>query len=274
MKNQLIKLAGWLTKLNRRLNQSFESGRHFDWGDKKIFVVSLHKSGTHLIENILGHAGLERQSAGRKDYSTSDLARLKPNQYLLSHFSPSSVNVYDLIETKRVRAVLNYRDPRDVCVSRFNWWRYSSKVTNTSREFLKKAYSHLSDEEFIEYIIRGERLIEPEIVLGDMYRLARGLLFHPYAHKTRFEDLVGPRGGGSLEKQIESIGGLLEFLEIDVDPEVIAEKSFDKRSETFHKGQIGSYKEVFTEEHVLLFDQLHGDILRDFGYSSENVSSR
>ena len=62
------------------------------------------------------------------------------------------------------------------------------------------------------------------------------------------------------------IRNLLAYLELEGDPEQIAEQAFFEKSETFHKGQIGAYKKVFSKETEDLFNQLHGDILRDYGY--------
>lgn len=112
IRNQAIRNS---MRVNRHLARLLGKEDKSDWDDRRILVVCLHKSGTHLIENILSHAGLESRTAGR-DYSASDFVRLKPNQYLRSHFALSNVSVYDLIERRKIRAVLHYRDPRDVCV--------------------------------------------------------------------------------------------------------------------------------------------------------------
>ncbi|NHK30571.1 MAG: sulfotransferase domain-containing protein [Asgard group archaeon] len=185
-----------------------------------------------------------------------------------SHFPPN-IEVYNLIETKKIRVIFNFRDPRDVCISRFNWQSpTNTKVTNLTREFQKKVHKYCfeNDEQFIESIIKGEKYIEEEFVLGDMFRHARGLLFHPYVHKTRFEELIGPKGGGDLDTQFNAIANLLKFLDIDKNPVEIAAKAFSSKAETFHKGQIGKYKDVFTNEHIMLFNKLHGDILHEYGY--------
>ena len=122
---------------------------------KKILVVSLHKCGTHLIENILSQVGLKAKLVG-DGCSGCDFEQLKPNEYLLSHYPPA-LELCGLIETDKVRVVLNYRDPRDACVSRFHWHHPDNKkVTNLPREFMKKVHSNRfkNDEEFLESIIK------------------------------------------------------------------------------------------------------------------------
>jgi hypothetical protein len=243
---------------------------------RKILVVSLHKCGTHLIKNILSQVGLEAQLVG-PECSEAHFSNLGPNEYLLSHYSPESVDVYGLIETHRIAAVLNYRDPRDACVSRFHWHHPSNtKVTNLPREFMKKVYCSRfdSDEELLASIIKGEKFLNIEMAFADGFRLARGLFLHPYVHKTRFEDLIGPKGGGSRVSQVKAISELLRFLRVQADAERVADGAFSEDAETFHRGQIGAHEEVFTPRITELFNSLHGDILRDYGYELVAATSR
>lgn len=235
-------------------------------GLRNLMVVALHKSGTHLIMNILSQVGLKGKSIG-EGFMPGHFLALGPNEYLLSHYTPGQP-VYDLIERGVVQAVFHYRDPRDICVSRFHWQNpKNQKVTNVTREFLKTVHSRFkSDKEFLEFIIRGQKHIRHEIVLEEQFRLSRGLLFHPNVYKTRFEDIIGPKGGGSREKQVEVIRDLLRYLGIDKSPELVASKAFSEDVETFHKGKIGQYKHYFDDEISNLFQELHGDILRDYGY--------
>ena len=64
------------------------------------------------------------------------------------------------------------------------------------------------------------------------------------------------------------IGNLAAYLELECNPELVAEQAFSETSETFHKGQIGAYKSIFSKETEALFNNLHSDILRDYGYTN------
>ena len=254
--------------VHRRIVRFLEAKVQVSMGThrKPIMVISLHKSGTHLIENILKQVGLISKPAG-EDFLPSVFRGLQPNEYIRSHFTPSQA-VYDMIEKGEVYTIFHYRDPRDVIVSRFNWQHpKNKKVTNVTREFLKKVHSHFkNDQEFLQFIMRGEKHIKHEIDFSDQFRLSRGLLFHPNVFKTNFETLIGPKGGGDYNSQIEMIRNLLKYLKLEGDPEQIAKKAFSEQAETFHKGQIGAYKYFFSQETEDLFNELHGDILRDYGY--------
>lgn len=232
-----------------------------------LFVVSLHKSGTHLITHILKQVGLKKVLIDKGD-SIQAFKSLCDDEYCQSHYNPSQ-EILDMIEVGYAKAIFHYRDPRDVVVSRFNWQHpRNHKVTNTTREFLKKVHARFNNEqEFLQFIIRGEQHIPYEVNFVDQFRLSRGLLFHPNVFKTNFETLIGPKGGGDRNAQIKMISDLLKYLELEFDSERIADSAFSSRAETFNKGQIGTYKQVFSRETEELFNRLHGDILCDFGYA-------
>lgn len=255
-------------KLQNHFNNFLQGTEDFNWNDKKILLVSLHKSGTHLIDRILKLAGLKHQLFNQ-NYNLQDFYLLKKNEYIRSHFPPKT-KVCELIEQKKIRVIFNFRDPRDVCVSKYNWHSHKNqRKTSFYNEFKKKVNKKAfkNKEEHLNAIIRGDRYGSSIFELRKMYLEARDLLFHPYVHKTRFEDLIGSLGGGDKDRQINAITDLFNFLEIeDKDPEEIAKKAYFKKSNTFYKGQIGRYKKEFTKEQIRLFEELHGDILRDYGY--------
>jgi len=235
--------------------------------NKPLFVVSLHKSGSHLITNVLRHIGLVKKSVG-SEISPTVLKQLKPNEFVFSHSSPADNAVYDMIERKEISVIFNYRDPRDVVVSRFNWQHpKNTKVTNTTREFLKKVHTRFKDDqEFLQFIIRGEQHMIHEMNFIDQFKLSRGLLFHPYVFKTNFETLVGSKGGGDDLAQLEMIRGLLQYLEIERDAQYLADSAFSAKSKTFHTGKIGAHKDVFSKKTLSLFNALHSQMLKDYCY--------
>jgi len=234
---------------------------------KPLLVVSLHKSGSHLITNVLRHISLVKKSSGGA-ISPTVLKQLKQNEFVFSHSSPTDNAVYDMIERKEISVIFNYRDPRDVVVSRFNWQHpKNTKVTNTTREFLKKVHARFKDDqEFLQFIIRGEQHMIHEMNFIDQFKLSRGLLFHPHVFKTNFETLVGSKGGGDDRAQLEMIRGLLQYLEIECDAQYLADSAFSAESKTFHTGQIGAHKEVFSKETAVLFIKLHNEMLQNYGY--------
>lgn len=85
---------------------------------------------------------------------------------------------------------------------------------------------------------------------------------------VRFEDLVGERGGGSCAAQRKSIEQICSYLDLDVDKQKIAsvQENLFGSSGTFRKGQIGSWRSEFSEEHKVAVKEVAGNLLIELGY--------
>jgi len=236
--------------------------------DKKILLVSLQKSGTHLIKNVLAEAGFEAEEVG-KNCSIENFKGLENNHYLVSHFTPSDDIQMALEEgLKDIHVIFNYRDPRDVLVSWFHWLHPNNKKTMHSHmRYMQKVYSHFSDAELMKIFITNEKFRKVEYNPIEAYRFARVLLYHPAVLKVRFEDLVGPKGGGNSDKQIKTIKSIYRYLSVNnIDPNAVANKIYSEDSVTFRMGKIEGYKNNMTKDQLNLFNQHHGDILHQYGY--------
>jgi len=89
-----------------------------------------------------------------------------------------------------------------------------------------------------------------------------------FVHLTRFEDLVGPLGGGSRKRQLDAIQKIALHLHNPCSTRQatrIAERVFGGTG-TFRKGQIGGWRERFDESHLLAAKPLLGDALIRLNY--------
>ncbi len=85
---------------------------------------------------------------------------------------------------------------------------------------------------------------------------------------VRFEDLVGPNGGGSAQAQRDSIRKIAQHIGIDLSEDDISDimaKIFGKGL-TFRRGKIGAWRSHFSENHKKLFKQVAGDLLFELDY--------
>ena len=192
----------------------------------------------------------------------ADFERLNDNQYLWSHFAPTDEVQMELEnENSDLRIVFNFRDPRDVLVSWFNWMHPKTPhVMHKHHAYMKKVYAHFSDAELMDIFIRNDKFRQDEYNPLEHFRLSRVLYFHPSALNVRFEDLIGSRGGGSDELQHQTIQELLNYLGASKTGAVV-EDIFDVNSPTFRKGMIGGYKKILTADQLQLVNQLHGDLI-------------
>ncbi|KUL32186.1 hypothetical protein [Streptomyces regalis] len=116
-------------------------------------------------------------------------------------------------------------------------------------------------EEKIDYALR-----DPSFLGRDQFERSMWPLRHPDVCKVRFEDLIGPKGGGSRERQVESLARLFAQIGSPEDPEDVADRIYNENSWSFFKGRSGSWREHFTDKNIARFDEQFGDILEQYGY--------
>jgi hypothetical protein len=171
-------------------------------------------------------------------------------------------------ETGEPRIIFNYRDPRDTILSLVNF------LCGRTREGLSSfsnlpLYSNilLAKEtlgERLSYALRDEAF---PCHAADFKHML-WLLHHPNVCKTSFEELVGPEGGGSAQSQLSAAARLINFLGVtDQAPEDVVGALFNRDAFSFFHGQIGAWREVFTEEQCRLAEDYFGEVLSLYGYT-------
>jgi len=265
----------------------------------RILVNSLPKSGTHLLASVLDlipglsfqkpvlnrrlrwHPvncvrpwdremcllGVGQPRKVRLWTLRYMLNRLSDGCYMIGHI-PYQESVNELLQTLGIRTFFVIRDPRDVVVSQVHHYlRHKS-------HYLHRDYKKLrTDKERWITAILGIRkgngnfkvygIAEKlDIVLG--WTEAKSVL------TLRFEDLIGERGGGELEVQKESIMKIGNHLgmRIGMDEAIfIGNKAFGK-GDTYRRGEIGSWRDVFDDEVRDVFKREAGEHLIEMGYET------
>jgi hypothetical protein len=170
-------------------------------------------------------------------------------------------------ETGEPRIIFNYRDPRDMTLSMVNFLcGKTGRGFSNYNDFLVFSDILKSKATFGEQL--SYALSDPYFppAQRDMSHLL-WLLNHPNVCKTSFEELIGPRGGGSAAAQTAALARILEFLGIsDTSPADIAGRLFNPEVFSFYRGQIGGWRDAFTAEHQRLAQARFGDVLRLYGY--------
>ena len=170
------------------------------------------------------------------------------------------------VETGRPPIVLNYRDPRDTLVSLVNF--LEGRTAQGYGNFYEFDVFHEilrtkeTWEEKLDYALR-----DPSFLGRDEFEKSLWLLNHPAVCKVRYEDLVGPKGGGTRAAQVDAVGRLMRHLDCPGDPGAVAERVYDPGSWSFHQGRTGAWQDHFTERNLARFRERHGDILEQYGYA-------
>lgn len=243
-----------------------------------IVLNSLPKAGTHLIRRMIEAMPTMRPcyptiySGGAKQILLAyrRLMKLRPGQYVSTHM-PFNDEFAELIEKRGIRHVILIRDPRDVVLSFMRYVTYKDK-THRLHEYM----AALSDDDErlmhciqgVDVVISGDHLYLHDVA-EDFERYSRWA-DQPGTLALRFEDLIGPKGGGSLASQTRSVRALIDFAGFTLSDEevlTLANGSFGRGS-TFNKGRIGSWCTAFKPEHKTAFKRLANHHLIRWGYES------
>ena len=173
-----------------------------------------------------------------------------------------------LFREKGMRTVCILRDPRDVAVSQMHY------IRKLEQHPIHEAFLALpSDRERLLFAIRGGHLGGREMLsLDERYRRFSGWGEDEGSVVVRFEDLVGPEGGGSAEAQRRAVGLVAEHLGLEADEGSLGrvQENLFGSGKTFRKGQIGGWREEFSPEHERAAEEVAGPLLAELGYEGNH----
>jgi len=237
---------------------------------KNVVQISIPKTGTHLLLKCIWsirNKNLRRYEipiycfiADTKKFE----ADIRNKKYWANHlFFNKDFEPY--LNNDKNAFFFIYRDPRDQIVSFAYFMRKIPRF--------KERANKISLDKLIMEIIRGGKIFDNHPVfenktINDLYQEYMPWLYAPNVCVLKFEDLVGPKGGGNLEAQHNCFKKIAKHLGVS-----LTERQIQKRAKslfgeglTFRKGQIGSWKKNFNEDHKVSFKEIAGKLLIDLGY--------
>ncbi|HUG86090.1 MAG TPA: sulfotransferase domain-containing protein [Euzebya sp.] len=238
----------------------------------RVLATTIPKAGTHLLMRVLdalpGFAAYHRGLVPLGDSQTAAAAiatvwrRMPAGTHLTSHL-PYSPPVAAAVADAGLHVVLLVRDPRDVAASMA---RFAMTATHVPEH---PVYAGLPDDDArLRLAIAGDPDIGQPPLLADRFDR-----FLPWVEEgallLRYEDLVGPQGGGSAWSQHDAVARLGGFLGLELPDDVVAlvaDRVYSTTTHTFRRGRVGGWRDDFTAAHEALFNRVHGDLLDRLGY--------
>lgn len=243
----------------------------------RLFVVSLHKAGMHLMRRLVEELGYamaffdeEDVERAHRDNPASFLSSLPVDAAFFLHDLPIDRFPRPVLEHWRATGIppllFHHRDPRAVLLSEVNYLRGEARDGAFSRtsEHLLAADALAACEDESEALDVGMRLLADSLQAS--YRQSAWMLFHPRVCRTTYEGLVGPRGGGSVAEQEAQVGRVMAHVGVTGNPESVASRLYDPTQRTFHRGVAERWRSVYRPEQLAAFEQLHGALLETYGY--------
>lgn len=230
-------------------------------GAKNIYVNSIPKCGTHLltkcIELLTERPLIEPDSEPFGMWERKVTAPTYHNEFFTTHmpYFPKSKAIF---RKHGFKTFLIYRDPRDKVISHV-YWVYRGGWQNRLKD---NPLQKLPFDKLVKHFIRRVK---------DLYNQFLPWMKESHCMPIRFENLIGPLGGGTQEAQIAEIKKIAQHINLPLNDTLInhcVENLFGK-SPTFREGKIGSWKKHFTKEHKALFKREAGQLLIELGYEKD-----
>ena len=228
-----------------------------------LFLISIPKSGTHLVYELLKAFGYHRGETAPQNprpqhwyfINSGTPHTAAPDFFFYHPWRQHAAHMAHPFHGSP--AVFGYRHPYDILLSEASW--YSSTD-------VKGYLAGLSGDEIIVRLVNDPWLFGS---LRDRIGKFAAWLSFPSVIPVSYEELVGPRGGGSAERQRALIWSLQLKLQVAGVPDEIAATLYNPRSETFRTGRAGDYRSVLPQEARRQLALLASDYLEVFGYSAD-----
>lgn len=255
------------------------------YGKPNYACLTLAKSGTHLLHKCL-------QKLAEKD------PNFEGPDYPISFAHPSQMMNDHRRLPEAEKLVVMLRDPRDVCLSLARSYAYYYNVHSDAPEVqleVKRFRCLMSDVTLGGVLLpdhmeswTGLGLQDKMVVLiHSLYPRPFNTLNHDIQgmwvamnlrkqtnaplYICRFERLVGSRGGGSDAEQFQEIRGLCGYLGAhltDDDVRDVGAQLFGNTA-TFKQGQIGAWREHFSQRVRQAFYIQYQQVLEDWDYEPD-----
>ncbi|NPA52253.1 MAG: sulfotransferase domain-containing protein [Aquificae bacterium] len=229
----------------------------------KIYPMRQLIRGAKFDKNPL-HIGFYSPVAVSSRWLLRRIKRVKRGGYISGHANYSERLNY-ILEKYKVKVVHIIRDPRDVLVSHAHFFAKKKDY------FLYPLFSNLSFEDRIKITLNGGFYEEIGLHLNSFSYALENVLMWKKSNNcliVKFEDLIGEKGGGSKEKQMETIESILIFLkrkDLLNEIEELADKLYGG-THTFRKGKKETWKEELSTK---LKKEIHdsiGNLIIELGY--------
>jgi hypothetical protein len=196
------------------------------------------------------------------------LGSLSPRRYILGHvmYSPA---LRSLLSEHSYRHLFILRDPRAVVVSLLDFILETRGMPRP--HFLREDFLAMSKEARLAFILEGGAAPRAGITTQSFAAVYRGLLAWEADSSclvVRFEDLIGPQGGGSLERQRATVERIAAHLGRPFGE--VAERFsavFDSSSRTFRTGQIDGWQAELDPASLAYLNSCCAPLCQSAGYA-------
>ena len=194
------------------------------------------------------------------------------SQYINGHI-PYNTELNKVLNNLNYHHVCIIRDPRAVMVSRLKFILNSESAKDILPQGipLKADLEPMSTTERINFLLEGGYGKRSGITIYSFDQIYRSVLAwgkDPNCLLVKFEDLIGEQGGGSRQKQAQTLQDLAAHLSIPWDEEIARQTTnvYDPKTRTFRVGNIHSWKNALEPEDLAQLTEYCEPLCLEAGY--------
>lgn len=237
----------------------------------RAVVSTLPKSGTHFINLALAGMGMRRvfRPSAPIDEVAEAAVGLADDEFVMHHY-PFSATAADRLDAAGVKTIVVVRDPRDFVVS---FAHHARRMPSPNTEAMVRASADLNDLQ--------ARICAPEptpkgkmmpSILNRYLNIIDGWITDGRAMTVRFEEMIGPQGGGRMSDQLTTGLRLYDHIQppCSLDDVVRAMVgSFNPTIDLFRKGQTEAWRREMAPELAARIWDERRDTFQRWGYREE-----
>ena len=238
-------------------------------------VITPEKTGTHLLTKQLTLlTGMDVKNSWQHTASADSINKqlnfCEANHKFFHMHAFYDLSLKRCFHKRNYRVIYLIRDPRDQLISLLQYIRDKGWAYGPLR--MDMPFGKLSYDQQIEEMITGSRY--GVCVPKTFFDKRKGWIAWNWALTVKYEDLVGPKGGGSKKRQMAELRRIVDHIQLpksDQELSYVADNSYGKPGDkTFNKGKIGQWKSKFKEYHKSLFKTVYGNELIEMGYEQNH----
>lgn len=253
-------------------------------------LITIPKSGSHMMIKTLHFM---TQSPAIWHTKFPSYYYIPPEDgFLYTHFCLSPELEADYRDLPDLKKIILIRDLRDVAISMVHHMRkglWPGLSHEERQEFLKLSFDEqlhfVINYEYDVWAVRKKAPNSLQVSLRIVAEQAERYFLCSDVLTCRYEHLVGPEGGGTLEEQLRELENIAMFINlhpsqlnlIEIAGKIygnnenpFGQGDFANYHSTFTTGKIGGWKQIFTETHKEAFKQKLGKSLIALGYEVDD----
>ena len=210
-------------------------------------------------------AELSQQIAPLREAAIEAILNMPENHFVYNHYTYDPILLQAILEAK-IPVVFLIRDPRDYVVSLTN--HILRRRDHKNHQFF---HAMKSDEErYLSIITGASQGKEFVLPMNYRYKKMQGWIENPLVLTLRFEEIIGPKGGGKREVQYRAFEKLINHIRHPINRDELyrqVDATYNEQSTLFVKGKIGQWREAFSDKVLDAFNSHAGYLLDVLEYS-------